>query len=57
MSFYSLLADIVGLGVCSGDLVLVGLTLRKRPRVVEMAYEQTPARAHAPIGARATLVV
>ena len=29
----------------------------KRPRGVEMAYEQTPARTHAPIGARATLVV
>jgi len=47
----------VGLGVCFGGLDLVGLTPRKRPRVVEIAYEQTPARTHAPIGARATLIV
>ena len=49
--------NLAGLGVCSGDLILVGLTPRRRPRGVEMANEQTPARTHALIGARATLVV
>ena len=40
--------NLAGPGVCSRDLILVGLTLRRRPRGVEMAYEQTPARIHAP---------
>jgi hypothetical protein len=55
--FYSFLANMAGPGVCFGDLVLVGLTPRKRPRGVGMAYEQTPARTHAPNRARATLVM
>ncbi len=49
--------NLAGLGVCSKDLIPVGLTPRRRLRGVEMVYEQMPAKAHAPLGARATLVV